>query len=141
MISKHFKLESFIPPDLIKVFGQNSVEFLDPVLISLADFVCDFFRANVTINNWSSGGNLSLRGFRPPDTTTGAKYSQHKFGRAMDINVEGKTPVEVYDIILANEKQFMNAGLTVMEDSRFCPTWTHIDIRYTGNDFIRIVKP
>lgn len=130
-----------MPPDLIRDRGQNCIELLDPVLISLADFVRDFFKASVTINNWNTGGALTLRGFRPPDSPTGGFLSQHKFGRAIDINIDGHTPQQVYDTILANEKQFMNAGLTTMEDVKMTPTWNHLDIRYIGNEFIRIVKP
>lgn len=141
IFSKHFIIQELVPPSIYNVWGDRSIFFLDPRLVSLADFVADFFKAPVLINNWNTGGPLDLRGFRPPDTLTGGKLSQHKFGRAFDCNVKGLTPKEVYDEILVNEKQFMNSGLTTMEDINFTKTWNHFDIRWTGNNFIKIVKP
>lgn len=139
--SKHFKIQEFVPPSIYNYWGERSKYFLDPKIVVFADFIRDFFNKPVTINNWYSGGNLSLRGFRPPDTTTGGKLSQHKFGRAIDVNVEGITPQEVYDRAIKNEMLFRGAGLTTMEDINDTPTWTHFDVRWTGLNFIQIVKP
>lgn len=130
-----------VPPTVYKVWGDRSIYFLDPRMVALADFVRDFFKAEVLINNWNIGGDLYLRGYRPPDTKTGGYLSQHKFGRAFDCNIDGYTPEEVYETIIKNERQFMIAGLTVMEDVKFTPSWNHLDVRWTGNDFIQIVKP
>jgi hypothetical protein len=40
-----------------------------------------------------------------------------------------------------NEQQWMEAGLTVIEDGAYAPTWVHIDVRHTGKREIFIVKP
>lgn len=139
--SKHFKIQEFVPSSIYNIWGERSVYFLDPRMITLADFMRDFFGKPITINNWYAGGNFDLRGFRPPDTLTGGKLSQHKFGRAFDSNVEGLTPQEVYETIIKNEYLFRNAGLTTMEDINFTTGWNHLDIRWTGLNFIQIVKP
>ena len=140
-LSKHFILQEFVPPEIYKQFGDHAWQFIDPRLIVLADFVRDFFSKPVTINNWDSGGTLTMRGFRTPDTSVGGTLSQHKFGRAIDININDLTPVQIYSIISESSAKFMKAGLTTMENINFTTSWNHLDIRYTGMDSIKIVTP
>lgn len=140
-LSPHFSIEEFVPPNIFNVWKKRSIYFLDKRIIDLAEFHRNFFGLPVTVNTWADGGNLSLRGFRPPATTIGGKLSQHRFSRAYDSNTEGMTPKEVYDAILANEKVFMQAGLTTLEDVAYTKTWNHLDNRWTGLDHILIVKP
>jgi len=101
----------------------------------------DRFSAPVHVNDWYRGGHLKERGFRLPGTKTGAKYSQHKFGRACDFNIPGLTIEEIYDDILRNEKIYLDFGVTTIEDVSFTKTWIHLDTRWTGMDKIKIVKP
>lgn len=124
------------------MFGEKSLMFIDERLIALLDFTRQFFGKPITINNWHlKGGTYQESGFRTPTTKTGAPLSQHRFGRAADIKVEGMSPFDVYNEILHNEKAFMELGLTTMEDIAHTPTWNHLDIRYQGEDKIVIVKP
>jgi hypothetical protein len=140
-LSDNFDIEEFVPKAIFAGWNKRSIMFLDPRLIALAEFHRTFFDLPVYVNNWDSGGAFSLRGFRPPNTTTGGNLSQHKFGRAYDSNTSGMTAKEVYDVILANEKAFMKAGLTTMENVDFTKGWNHLDIRWTGLDHILIVNP
>lgn len=140
-ISKHFKLEDFMPPDIIRVYGQSAQWFIDPILVTLMDFVADHFSKPVTVNNWHTGGVLKYRGFRPPDYTGGGKLSQHRYGRAADFNVFGESIPDVYAEILKHEKLFMEHGLSTIEDIAHTPTWIHADIRWTGGEHILVVKP
>lgn len=139
--SKHFKIQELVPPTIYNIWGERSIYFIDRRLVILADFMRDFFGAPITINNWHTGGTLRFCGYRPPDTKTGGFLSQHKFGRAIDLDVQGMASQKVYETIIKNEKQFMIAGLTTMEDINSTPTWNHLDIRWTENNFIQIVKP
>lgn len=141
MISKYFIIQEFVPPEIYKVWGEKSIWFIDQRIISLADFVHEFFGASVTINNWNVGGQFHYSGYRPPDCATGGKLSQHKFKSAIDIKVAGYTPQQIYKTILANEKEFMAAGLTTMENIKATPTWNHLDNRHTGLKKILIVNP
>lgn len=136
-ISQHFNLEEFVPQDIFNQYGEKSIWFIDPRLINLAEFIRTFFNKPMTIN----GNGLNERGFRSPDSSTGAKLSQHKFGRAIDFNIQGLTPQQVYDTILKNKDAFMKAGLTTMEDIKMTPTWTHVDVRQTNKLDILIVQP
>ena len=76
-----------------------------------------------------------------PDTTIGGFLSQHKFGRAFDWNVRDITPDEVRADIMANQEDWIVAGLTTIEDGAFARTWIHGDSRYTRMDKILIVQP
>lgn len=140
-LSTYFRLEEFVPEEIYAKFGASSIWFVDRSIVLLSDFIRDRFGKFMTINNWHSGGSLNYRGFRPPDCTIGATLSQHKFKSAIDFNIEGVTPQEIYKDIIENQDMYMKAGATTVEDIAFSSTWNHIDIRYTGLDKILIVKP
>lgn len=135
----HFKTQEFVPKAIYDKFGENSNWFIDPRIRKLANFVRTFFNKPVTINNWSFGGTFEQRGFRTDDSV-GAEMSQHRYGRAIDINIKDMSPQEVFLTIMANEKLFIENGLTCMEDIKDTPSWNHLDIRFTGLDKILIVR-
>lgn len=110
-------------------------------MIEFMQFVRNRYNVPVTVNNWHTGGQFSERGFRLPNTSIGAKLSQHKFGRACDFNVKGMTPDEVRADILNHQDEFIAAGLTTIEAGEYAPTWVHADCRFTRSDEILIVKP
>jgi hypothetical protein len=138
-VSKDFTLAEFVPPDILEMSPVNGIWFLDPRIIAIAQFIRDRYGKPVTINNYLSGGSYSLSGFRDPLSTVGALFSQHKFGRAIDVKVQGMTPQEVRADIQENWPAFKAIGLTTIEENT--PTWTHLDCRHTGMQELFIVKP
>ena len=138
-VRPHFRLKEFVPPNIYDEFGGKSIWFLDQRMLDLAEFYRTFFDAPVTVNTWHRGGNMSLRGYRPPMTNTGATFSQHKFGRAFDCTIEGYSPDEVRQTIFEHEQVFMDKGLTTLESGQKAPTWVHSDIRHTTQDTIKVV--
>jgi len=126
-ISTNFYLDEFIPKEIYERFANHSKWFIDPRLVSLAQFVRDYFDKSVTINNWIFGGSRNYSGFRPPNTTIGAVYSQHRFGRAIDPIIKGISPDEVRATIRKDKDLFFQAGLRCVEENT--PSWTHLDIR------------
>ena len=140
-VSNNFQLHEFVPQSIYLQFGDNSLWYIDKRIITLAQFLRHEIKAPVIINNWKTGGQYNESGYRTPDTKTGAKYSQHKFGRAIDVKVTGYTPKDVHEFILSREKDFMEKGLTRMENYLATPTWTHLDCAYTNLDKILIVNP
>jgi len=160
-IRPDFDLREFVPPSVWQDFGVASRWFLDPRMLDLAQFYRDYFGSPVRVNDWHYGGadsasrsdsdqssshtqyegDFTERGFRLPDTNTGARLSQHKFGRAFDCNVEGLTPNEVRREIKQNEDLFMEKGLTTLESGDIATTWVHSDIRTTDQNDILIVTP
>lgn len=80
------------------------------------------------INNWYWGGNNQWGGLRPLDCPKGALYSQHKFGRALDVKFAGKTAEEARHYIMSNRKRF--PFITCIEKD---VPWLHYDCRnYDG---------
>lgn len=141
LVSKYFQLEELVPKETFQAFGESSIWFLDKRLLTLADFVRDYFKAPVYINNWLWGGIENYRGYRPPTSTVGATQSQHRFGRAFDCSVKDLSPNQVYDTILKNPSQFISNGLTCMENILADNSHVHMDIRWTNSPTILIVNP
>lgn len=129
-VSKDFRIEEFVPPEIFNVYGTSSTWFVQPQLVVLAQFIRDYFEATMTINTWYRGGVFKERGYRIPASTTGSKYSQHKRGAAIDFTIKGLSADEVRRTILDNQQVFLAQGLTAIEDEEFSPTWVHADIRY-----------
>ena len=148
-ISKDFYITEFVSKNIFDTYGQKSMWFVDPRIITLAQFTRDTFGKPLTINDWWDDepnetvlpNERRYSGFREPSCTIGGKLSQHRYGRAIDIKITGLTPQEIYAHVLANKKLFMDAGLTTLEDIRDTPTWNHLDLRYTGLNDILIVRP
>lgn len=129
-ISKHFDVRELVPPSIFQTYGIIARQFLRPELLRVLDLLRDKAGRPVTVNNWHTGGQYKESGFRLPTTKTGAKYSQHKFGTAADVKVQGMAPREVLAIIQANEAEFIAAGMTTYENPDFTSTWTHLDCRW-----------
>lgn len=142
-ISTHFYLYEFVPKEIYERWGDRSVWFVDRRIILLADFVRDRFGKGMIINNWHDGGQFNYRGFRQRSCEIGGELSQHRFGRAIDFNIVGLTPVEVYKDIIDNQDMYIRAGVTTVEDIEYTNGWTHLDIRPSTTDTnqLLIVKP
>lgn len=136
-VSKDFELQEYMPESLWRQMGEKCIWFLDQRLISLVQFIRDDIGNPVFINNWQVGGALNDCGFRLPDSTTGAALSQHKFGRAADLHIQGVNYNSLRKYIQDEWPKFKTAGLTTIEADT--DSWLHVDIRYTGLDELLIV--
>jgi len=137
-LSKHFLLVEFVPPVIYYALGERSRYLIDERVVRICEFLRDHFDKPVTINDWYWAGSYEESGLRLIETTTGALYSQHKYGRAADIKIEDITPAEVRQVIQRYKDVFMGMGLTTIEKDT--PTWTHFDCRFTGMDEILMVN-
>lgn len=148
-ISNHFYHEDFVPKIIYETFLDKSSWFISPFMVNYAELLWDRFKKQVIINTWKQGGNLQNRGFRLPDSTIGAKLSQHKFKCAIDINVIGISPEEVAKDIIENFSIYSKVGLTTIEDVKYTTGnieddlkgWNHGDCRTTNMDTLLIVIP
>lgn len=140
-ISYHFYFHEFFSPG---IWQSNNEVFLrkliDPRLLLIIEKIRVDLNKPVYINNWKWGGNSKYRGFRPKNTTVGALYSQHKFGRALDFQVKDFTNKQVHNFILKNEKAFFKMGLTRIESVLDAPTWVHIDLAWTNLKKIKVFR-
>ncbi len=140
-LTTNFKTQELVPSMIFNKYGEASKWFIDPRILEIIEAIRNRFGKPMTINNWDTGGHLQNRGYRTPDTTIGAWYSQHKFGRAVDFNVQGIATQEIYDDILENQDFYLSIGVTTIEDIEIAKTWTHLDIRNTEMDTLKIVRP
>jgi len=134
-VSKHFTAAEFLPPAQHKIVMARKTEaerlakfyvFMDKRTVEYAEKVRVYFGVPVTINNWNSGGSYTLRGWRPRNTSVGAKNSQHKVGMAIDYDVKGMTAEEVRQMIRDDQKLFYSFGLRRVEDTT---SWVHNDLK------------
>lgn len=163
-ISENFDIREFVPKSTFQKWGANATWFVNPKIISIAEFYKEFFsnyyktkhpgkvsHVAIVVNNWHTGGPHQYRGYRPPDYTEGAKESQHRGYNAFDcdiiiVNLDGTRIevdyIEVHKIIKENESLFLSKGVTTLEDVSIAATWLHTDSRYILNQKnILIVKP
>ena len=145
-VSNNFQIHEFVPGHIFERWGDRSVWFVQPRIISVAQAIREHFGKSVMIN----GNGMNFRGFRDDSfyfnedgskKRKGGFFSQHRFGNAIDLNVSGMDCDEVRDEIIKHTSKFMDAGLTTLEDGAFAPTWVHCDARPTGMNEILIVKP
>ena len=84
-------------------------------------------------NTWYWGGKHQYRGWRSSGCPVGARWSQHRFGRAEDLVPVEVTAEEIRQDIKAGEDF---SGITCIEDG---VDWLHFDVRnYKG---LLIVTP
>jgi len=138
-ISENFYLDEFVGKKFYQKFGAKSRWFIDQRLIDMVQFIRTKTGKSVTVNNWATGGRFQERGLRDPKTSTGASYSQHKFGKALDFHVSGISSDDIRELIKGEWKQeLMSMGLSAIEAGI---SWVHIDIRNTGKDDLLIFYP
>ena len=145
-VSNNFYLQEFVDEGTYKQWGDSSIWFVDPRIITLAQFIRERLGKPCTINNWHSGGQYQYSGFDPPGGYRKAtSLSQHRFGRAIDLKVSGMesngAPELRADIQGHWDLYHKATAITTIEDGNYAPTWCHIDIRTTGMDELKIVKP
>jgi hypothetical protein len=95
---------------------------MDDRILMMADAIRDYFMEAVTINDY--GKEMQYRGFRTPNCKEYKQYSQHSFGRAIDLDITGKNADEVRKIILDSPDKF--SFITCIEIG---VPWVHIDCR------------
>ena len=107
-LSPHFKVREFACSD-----GTDTV-FVSPALVEVLEKVRAHFGKPVTIN---SGYRTEAKN----KAVGGAAYSQHKYGLAADIHIDGVTPKQISSYV---ETLLPNTG-----GIGIYKTFTHIDVR------------
>lgn len=128
-LPKHFKVEELVPPDIAKSLEAWRIWLLfDARILWTLDAIRDLYGRPITVNNWTTGGNLTLRGWRPADANLvpGVTVDQHKYGRAVDFNIDGVDPKKFCDDVLKITSQYEYNFITGLELGK---TWNHIDCR------------
>lgn len=134
----YFDLRELVTPEIHTARGSAAWELLDPRALRVLDQLREKFGPTI-VNNWHKGGAYRESGLRPSDTKTGARYSQHKTGRAFDCKFMDTTPQAVYAYVREHTGEFPE--ITVLEDIEFTPTWLHFDVRNADWPGIKVVRP
>ena len=104
---KHFHLFELVPKidyDLKPPWLLWAL--LDERMLITADQLRERYgRMNANTWKWLENGP-QYRGWRPPNCTVGAEFSQHKYGRALDSVFSGVTAEEIRQDIKENEDLF-----------------------------------
>ncbi len=132
---KHFKIYELVDKHTFEKFGEDAWMFFNPLALMSLDGIREFFGVPVTVNNWKWGGGLQYRGLRPVYYTSGATYSQHRFGNSFDLDVKGVSAEDVRKVITANKDCLEFRHITCIEGS---VSWLHFDCRNIS-DRIRII--
>ena len=125
-IPKYFKIYELVPPEVYdSTNDKDKLWFLfDDRILQIADVLREKF-GKMVCNTWWWGGNSKYRGYRPFDCKVGAKYSQHKFGRALDL-VPLEAPVDKVRQYLIDNYELYRRYVTGIE---LGVSWLHIDCR------------
>lgn len=133
-MTKNFTTKELVPPDVYAARGEAAAQLMDIRIVNVAQWLRNKTGKSIIINSWASGGQYKESGLRNFETSTGAKWSQHKFGRALDLKVQGVEAEEVRQLIRNNWAELKEIGLTCIEKDT--PTWVHIDCRWTGSNLL-----
>ena len=137
---KYFVIKELVNPTLLKQLGEETAwKLFDDRILKMADAIREKYGA-CTIN--ASG--LTDCGLRDPQSSTGAKYSMHKIGRALDLHIR-TIELEFAGNKTGKIKAYNKIREQLMLDHRFdCLSfehnisWLHID---TGNRSNRLFNP
>lgn len=120
---KYFDVRELVPKSAYKDRGELAIELLDPRLLITLDALRERYGL-VVVNTWLWGGSSQWRGLRTDDCPLGAKYSQHKYGRAADCTFTKTTTEEVIADILEKPSMFPYITSLELGVSHF-----HFDVR------------
>lgn len=143
---KYFKIIELVPPALSKSVTENTLWIMfDDRLLRCADLIREKY-GPCTVNV----GALTDCGLRDPQSATGAKYSMHKIGRALDLHILSVEQCAAKITDAATRKKYKITEYNrirseLMADSRFAClnfetniNWLHVD---TGNRAVRQFNP
>lgn len=125
-LNDYFNLQEFVPREIHDQFGDKSIWFIDPRIIRGACVLRHLIGEPIVINDWYIGGDYNYSGFRPLDCPVGSKYSQHKFGRAIDVKAPESGNDYLRGFIYDNWYNLNSFFTTVELDTN---GWVHLDNR------------
>ena len=137
MKCKHFAIHELVPLKVYTARGQKAWQLLDPKLVELLDALREHY-GRATVNNYFWGGMREWSGLRTPDSKYFSPYSQHTFGRAVDILFNDISAEDVRKDIIAKPDKWLEIAPSISLETDI--SWFHVDIR-NGNLGINTFKP
>ncbi len=121
---EHFKIQELVSPDVFNDRGMAAWELLDERALITLDALREEF-GPCTVNDWCWGGQFKYSGFRESDCSVGAKYSQHKLGRAFDCKFRDTDAETVRQVVL----RCRNELFPHISGIELNVSWFHFDVR------------
>lgn len=147
-IKEHFTIQEFFSESMCKKYREDQLwSFLDVRLLSNLLFIRKVRGLPITINNWSTGGGFSQRGFREntcnivyEKTVAGKLYcSAHTRGAAVDFN-ESHASAENTRNWLEDQSEALPYPCRLEWKKNGEPiSWVHLDVDYFEN-YPRVYK-
>ena len=123
---KYFKIHELVPPEVYEARGEKAWELMDDRILQSIDKLRERF-GPATINNYEYGGDREWSGLRTPSSPWFSPYSQHTFGRAVDVIFRDTTAEEARKkIIHDHDSDEYEYNITSIESD---VPWLHIDCR------------
>lgn len=135
-VSKNFTLQEFVSALVFEKYSEKALWFIDPRIIESTQSLRDNLGVPLTINNWFYGGNRYMSGLRTQEMSVYTPFSQHSFGRAVDIISSKITADEMRIHILENQNLYPH--ITTLEGN---VTWLHMDCRNRTDEGIQVFLP
>lgn len=127
--AKYFDIRELVPEAVYEARGEKAWQLIDPRLIENADALREKLNVPLTCNNWHTGGPRDQSGLRVPGQSYYKPFSQHSFGRAMDL-VCGIPAAQIREMI-KSEIIVLPHPATFEEGDKI--TWLHMDTRNMSN--------
>ena len=132
---KYFKIKELVNPELLKTIPENTLwSMFDDRLLKCADLIREKYGV-CTVNS----GSWVDCGFRAIDSKNGAKWSAHKFGRALDLHIRS-IELQYQGKKSAKTAQYNRVREQLLAEDRFdCLnfendiSWLHIDTYNRAN--------
>ena len=146
-VPEFFSPEELVPPEVFNALGSRCLLLFDDRLLRQADLLRRLL-GPLLVNTWKWDDSDSARkysGFRSCRYAHGAKYSQHRFGRALDLIPKADYSPEKVEGMRREIIRNIRQGT---EDVRFIRAiedevnWLHIDVRCNvPDDEVFLFKP
>jgi len=131
-VCRHFKIYELVPEYIYRSFHSRSWVLFDERILKTIDRLRERY-GTLVVNTWYWRGNSQYRGWRPQDCKVGAKFSQHKFGRAIDLIPKYVTASGIREDIKCDPFHKDFEYITCVEDNTY---HLHIDCRnYDKNKY------
>lgn len=127
-IPKYFKPYELFPAKVIADLGDRVWQLMDSRLLMILDYIREHVGKPIIVN----GNKYQYRGFDDGNYRKG--YSQHKFGRAVDFDIQGLTAEEGRQFIINLDLPF--DGIWLEKDVN----WIHLDIRASDKVGVYLFK-
>lgn len=125
----YFSIKELVPSNMFKTnYSSFLWRLFDDRILIVADELRKLY-GPLVCNNWHCGGCFELRGFRPADCAVGSGFSQHRFGRALDLVPLHCTVDEIRDDLRKISKsKNVNKNLNHITRCEDDVSWLHVDV-------------